>query len=374
MLPAFEKVMLVVQPIALAVLLIYVYGLFCRSLKNPYVLKTVMGGMFGFAAAVAMSAPIPLADGVIVDIRNLFIGIAAAFFGVIGGGIALLTGASMRISIGGDGVALGIGGMMIACMMGGLWGYMLRQRIKHELWGLVLLALMISQHMVVALYLPTTLRDSFIFGLGPTLLAANLIGTIMLGTLIVRERALADENQRLVSEATTDPLTKLMNRNSAAIAFQILRGPKDPAKGTAMLCIDVDNFKAVNDTHGHLTGDAVLVEIADRLTSCLRPHDVISRISGDEFLIVLSDLAPTQAHAVAERCRNAISSTPIHFKGTAMDTSISIGAVWTREQLTFNAFREKSDEALYRAKADGRDAVKFERHEVDEPDIQAAVA
>ncbi|MEO0929205.1 MAG: diguanylate cyclase [Pseudomonadota bacterium] len=366
--------MLVVQPIALAVLLIYLYGLFCRSIENRHVLNAVMGGMFGFAAVAAMSAPIPIADGVIVDIRNLFVGIAAAFFGILGGAIALLMGAAMRVSLGGDGVVLGIFGMMVAGTMACIWGYFLRERIKNETAGLLLLAFMISQHMVVALFLPPALRDSFFIGLGPTLLMANLIGALLLGKLIARERALIAETSRLENEATTDPLTKLINRKTATAAFRDLPELGDPSHGRTMLCIDVDSFKHINDTHGHIQGDKVLVEIADRLSSCLRPEDIISRISGDEFVIVLSNVTPAEAQAIAERCRNAISRKPIQFDEGSLTSSISIGAFWTQLAMSFDNLRERADQALYRAKSNGRDRVAFDIHDMSDEFAKVAVA
>ncbi|MEO0905751.1 MAG: LytS/YhcK type 5TM receptor domain-containing protein, partial [Pseudomonadota bacterium] len=76
MFPAIEKVMLILQPLGLAVMLIYTYGLFQRSLKSKLLVNMLMGKMFGIAACIAMLAPIPIAEGVIIDIRNLFVGIA----------------------------------------------------------------------------------------------------------------------------------------------------------------------------------------------------------------------------------------------------------------------------------------------------------
>lgn len=374
MLPVFEKIMLVVQPIALAILLIYTYGLFSRAVKNPHVLNALMGGVFGLAAAMAMSAPIPIADGVIIDIRNLFIGIAAAFFGPLGGMVALLMGAAMRISIGGEGMMLGVAGMIVASIMGGLWALFLQPRIKKDLNALFVLALMISQHLVLGAFLPPAVRDSFFLGLGPTLLTANLIGTILLGKLIRRERALLAETHRLLDEATTDPLTKLVNRKTAATAFAALPPLRNRSLGQAMLCIDIDAFKGINDTYGHLYGDEVLIDVSAQLSACLRPDDILSRISGDEFVIVLHGVTAWQAKAIAERCRLAIGGTPLVADGKAIRVSISVGAVWTQLESSFIALREKADEALYHAKSNGRDCVAFEIDRFSEDFVESAVA
>ncbi|MDX8346679.1 diguanylate cyclase [Cognatiyoonia sp. IB215446] len=374
MLPAFENMMLVVQPIALAVLVIYLYGLFSRSLQNRHILNSVMGGMLGFAAIAAMSSPIPIADGVIVDIRNLFIGVAAAFFGAVGGIIALVLAATMRISIGGYGMFLGVTGMFVAGLMAWIWGHALRQRIKNENLGLFVLAIMISLQMLTGLFLPPAVRTSFFLGLGPTLLLANLIGAFLLGKLIARERALIAEAKRLENEATTDPLTKLINRQTATAAFRKLPRIEDPSQGQAMLCIDVDSFKGINDSHGHVSGDRVLVEIAKRLSDCLRPVDIVSRLSGDEFVIILHAVTANQALSIAERCRQAIGTRPMTFDSRILRPSISVGAVWTQLPMSFNAFREKADDALYQSKSDGRNCVTFEIHSEPKGFVAAAVA
>ncbi|MEO0918249.1 MAG: diguanylate cyclase [Pseudomonadota bacterium] len=374
MLPAFENIMLIVQPIALAVLVIYLYGLFSRSLQNRHILNCVMGGMLGFAAVAAMSAPIPIADGVIIDIRNLFIGVAAAFFGIAGGAIAIVLGAITRLAIGGDAAWLGVAGMFVAGAMGWLWSFGIRHRLKNENLGLLLLACMISQHMILGLLLPPAVRLDFFIGLGPTLVIANLIGVFLVGKLIARERALIEEAKRLTDEATTDPLTKLINRKTATVAYRNLPAVEDPSQGQAMFCIDVDSFKGINDSHGHVSGDRVLVEIADRLSDSVRPADIVSRLSGDEFVIILNAVTTEQAHSIAERCRKAVSSKPVAFENRILQPSISIGAVWTQMPMSFNGFREKADDALYRSKSDGRNCVTFEVHSEPKNFVAAAVA
>ncbi len=360
MLPIFDKFMLLVPPIALAVLLIYTYGLFFRSIQNRHLLNVIMGVVFGFAAAVAMSAPIPIADGMIIDIRTLFIGVAAAYFGVMGGAVTLIAAVSLRISIGGDGVVIGVAGMIITSIMGLLWAQYIRPKVQNVFKSHFFLGLMISESIALGVFFPPEVRINFFTGLAPVLLVANVFGALLLGKLILREQALVTETHRLMNAATTDPLTKLVNRRSAATAFDALPDLHDISHGQSMFCIDVDDFKGINDTYGHLCGDAVLVEISNRLSACLRPEDIISRISGDEFVIVLHAVTQAQAKAVAERCRAAISKVPVVAEDEKVQPSISVGAVWTRCRLPFNALREKADEALYKAKSNGRNCVAFE--------------
>ncbi len=357
MLALLEKVMLFVEPIALAVLLVYAYGFFSRSARSTNWVNLIMGVVFGLAASAAMSSPISIADGIIVDIRNLFIGLAAAYFGLVGACVAFFIGATARVFIGGEGMFLGIAAMSVAGIMGLIWASLVRPRVHNDILSLLMLGAMISAHLVVGIFLPPAIREAFYQGLGPTLLTANLLGAVILGQLIKRERMILDETDRLTSATMTDALTRLMNRNAAVSAYDALPDPVDHRHGVAMFCIDVDNFKPINDMHGHLRGDAVLVEVAKRMLSCLRPEDVCARLSGDEFMIVLNDITEGDAMAVANRCRDCVRFSPVVADDAQIDVSVSIGGIWLQGKPTFKVFRDLADQALYDAKSEGRDCV-----------------
>lgn len=352
-----EKIMLIVEPLALVVLLVYIYGYFGRSARPAHHVNAIMGCVFGFAAVVAMSFPIPIADGIIVDMRNLFVGIAAAFFGPVGGGIAFACGAVARIIIGGDGMVIGLMGLMVASAMGIAWSTYCQPALKTHTSAYLVLGLMISTHLLIALLMPPTIRDAFLRNLAPVLLAGNLVGSVLLGMLITRERRILVETQLLSQERNTDELTSLMNRNAAMAAYEVLPAKYKQGRGLAMLCIDIDKFKQVNDTYGHLIGDDVLVEIADRLRSCLRENDIFARMSGDEFLIVLTDLTEYNARVIARRCRKVVGGSPVVTHDTLIPVSISVGCGWVQAKVPFDSFRRIADDALYDAKANGRDCV-----------------
>lgn len=360
MLPVLEKVMHIVQPLGLAVLLVYTYGLLQRAIGHAVAMNMLMGAMFGIAALVAMLSPIQIADGIFVDLRSLFVGVAGAFFGFLGGFIALSIAAMTRITLGGDGTMLGLYGLAIAFIMGSAWANFVRPWVRHTPRGYLVLGSMISCYVSVGWLLPPAMRTDFFVNVVPTLVVANVLGAMLLGQLITRERDLFDEARRLASEATTDPLTKLANRATAAAVFSDLPRFQNRHHGQTMICIDVDRFKTINDQHGHLRGDKVLVDIAARLSACVRPNDILSRISGDEFLIVLHDIDPDQARRVADRCLAAVNEAPVIADKVEIDVSISVGAVWTDRKPSFTAFREIADEALYRAKDLGRNCVSFE--------------
>ncbi|MEJ6404564.1 GGDEF domain-containing protein [Yoonia sp. 2307UL14-13] len=356
-----EKTLLFVEPTALAFLLVYAYSVVSREGWMKDHVNIVMGVAFGLCAVVAMMNPIPIVEGVIVDIRALFVGAAAAFFGIVGGAIALSFGLITRFSIGGDGAAIGMTSMTIAMLMGLAWAAWVRPRMQNPLRSFLVLGAMISVQLGLGLMLADGVREVFFYKLAPVVLVSHLIGAPFLGMLIARERVLLDEQKELKNAVSVDPLTQLMNRQAALSQYAALENGTIPSKGIAMLCIDVDHFKSINDTHGHLRGDQVLVEIARRMKACLRPDDIFARMSGDEFVIVLNDLMADQARAVADRCQNSISAYPMIADGAEIDMSVSVGCTWVAERPDFLTLRTAADTALYRAKRDGRDRLAFDK-------------
>jgi diguanylate cyclase (GGDEF)-like protein len=126
-------------------------------------------------------------------------------------------------------------------------------------------------------------------------------------------------------------------------------------KGLAFLMIDIDHFKHINDTYGHLQGDAVLAELAKILKSGKRESDVCARYGGEEFGLILHETNETGAMTLAERIRASVESAT--FPG-ALKLTISIGVAATDDETQFTALIEKADQALYAAKQAGRNAVR----------------
>jgi two-component system cell cycle response regulator len=175
------------------------------------------------------------------------------------------------------------------------------------------------------------------------------------------ESTMAD-NRRLELLAQTDPLTKLLNRRALneRLAAEMERVRRYNTT-VAVLLIDLDHFKSINDNHGHLTGDEVLCEVAALLQRGVRAVDVVARYGGEEFLIVLPETGATGAAAFAERLREYIESFLFaQSRRAPVRLTTSIGVA------TFPGFGVESvddlfaaaDQALYRAKAEGRNRVR----------------
>jgi len=159
----------------------------------------------------------------------------------------------------------------------------------------------------------------------------------------------------LKKQAERDSLTKLLNKASTQQAVTEYLENRNPDSIAALLVLDMDNFKAVNDTHGHLYGDAVLTQIGNTLLGLFRAHDIIGRIGGDEFLVFLKNVPSREM--VRDRCQLLLDTFRNLLKGLMPDISVSIsigGAICPANGSTYAELFRHADEALYTVKRKGK--------------------
>ncbi len=174
--------------------------------------------------------------------------------------------------------------------------------------------------------------------------------------------ALAEKRENLYrQEAETDALTGLANRrklrDSGASAVRLARSNGEPL---AILMIDIDHFKRVNDTFGHGVGDSALQTVADLCRKAIRQTDIAARFGGEEFVIVLPNTPESHALEIAERLRKAVQNVPIFSEAaTPVRLTVSIGIACTKpdSQDDFDKLLNDADLAMYAAKNDGRNQV-----------------
>jgi diguanylate cyclase (GGDEF)-like protein/PAS domain S-box-containing protein len=174
----------------------------------------------------------------------------------------------------------------------------------------------------------------------------------------------------LAQAARHDPLTDLPNRTLFRELLQraIAQNTRAPFKSYAVLFIDLDGFKLVNDTHGHVVGDRFLKAIGERLQSQLRPGDALARLGGDEFAVLTENFADTgDVRTIAERLQQALAE-PLPVSGLQLRGAASIGIViGDPKQRSVDAILRDADIAMYRAKAAGRG-----RYELFDPEMHAS--
>lgn len=166
--------------------------------------------------------------------------------------------------------------------------------------------------------------------------------------------------------SSRDALTGLINRRSfmAALEQQLDRTAR-AGESALLLMVDIDHFKSINDTHGHLAGDAVIRAVSQALIDTVRPMDTVARFGGEEFAVIFPDCPPAFAPVVAERIRERVADLRVVFQDQLpLQVTVSCGGAlappWVRGvALDWIA---RADEQMYRAKADGRNRVRIEEH------------
>lgn len=179
----------------------------------------------------------------------------------------------------------------------------------------------------------------------------------------MRTRRLQDElrvrNAELELLSATDALTGLYSRRFIAEHLQrAVARVRRHGHALSLLMVDVDRFKAINDTHGHGVGDVVLIAVAERMRARLRAEDLLARWGGEEFLVLLMDTEGDAAAVVGEALREAVKIAPVDHAGHAVHPTVSVGwAEWHASGDSADELMRRADAALYRAKQLGRDRV-----------------
>lgn len=171
--------------------------------------------------------------------------------------------------------------------------------------------------------------------------------------LLTGERLLQDKLGLLRLEAQSDALTGLANRRALQAALDTLMAS---GRDFAVLALDIDHFKRVNDTHGHDAGDEVLKHLANLLRHGSRSHDLACRVGGEEFTMLLPDTGPADARQIAERIRQAVEQAETPYVGRL---TLSIGVACRQpDTLLAETVLKQADEQLYKAKQNGRNRVE----------------
>lgn len=309
---------------------------------------------------VAMGFPLKFAPGVVFDLRHVFLIIAASYGGWQAALMTAAAAAAFRVMEDGPGVSAGLAGIAISALVGlGLAALHAQRELSAvRLW---LHGLSASLSLSSVFLLPWPFSLEVFQSVAVPFIIINFAGVLIAGDSLNKYRRKMGRERDLVRETWIDPVTGLANRR----AFDTL-GPgmaRDAIRdsgGYAMMIIDVDTFKSINDTFGHARGDTVLRRISDTVAGMAREHDLVARFGGDEIVLVLPGCDRVAAQKVADRILTGVSAVPFEVDGVHLRLTVSIGfAVTDTAHKSFNQAFEEADAALYRAKKSGRNRAEM---------------
>ena len=173
------------------------------------------------------------------------------------------------------------------------------------------------------------------------------------------EIELLKTKEKLTEAASTDFLTNVYNRRHFSyLAKNEIERCDRSSQHVALVLLDIDHFKRINDQYGHAAGDKVLCELTERISKCLRGYDIFTRVGGEEFAILLPETTSAEANNIASRYLRKISNTPFMFEQQALKVTVSIGISESYlENRNLDLMLKSADENLYIAKQTGRNKV-----------------
>ena len=185
----------------------------------------------------------------------------------------------------------------------------------------------------------------------------NLLICLVITSIVITlvSLAMGRYQRRISALATTDQLTDLPNRRGFdLLANQAVQEARRNPSPLCALMLDLDNFKQLNDSQGHMAGDEVLRRFASDLRSTLRQSDIICRWGGEEFILLLKDTTPDQARELGEKIRQQTERNTISFNGSDLQITTSLGLAQLHAGESLEQLITRADRALYRAKQSGR--------------------
>ena len=215
----------------------------------------------------------------------------------------------------------------------------------------------------------------FELGLSQITLQGALIGLAISSVLInvhIRkitdlENALLNKNRELEVLATVDGLTGVMNKRMFnEMMRKYLETTHRNDKPLSFLYLDLDHFKKINDQHGHQVGDIMLIKFTDVVGKCLRKSDLLGRVGGEEFAVVLFETDSESAKRVAEKILQRVQESSYQYEQKLVKMTTSIGLSWKLSASDLQeAIQQRADKALYKAKAEGRNRVEICKQDID---------
>jgi diguanylate cyclase len=327
------------------------------NLTVSYKDKFLFGLTQGILGIILMLFTINITTGVILDFRHIAILLAALYGGAFASIIAGITISIFRIVYFGvtSTSVIAATSMFLIAVACAIVSKLNINKFKKFIYMNFISSIIISCTLLIIITDPTTFRNTLIY----FWLASFSIGILAYYIFHYMHTSITLLN-RLKQESTIDFLTGLNNVRQFDYSLnQSFLDVKDKNERLSILTIDIDFFKKVNDTYGHLSGDAVLQQLGTILSTFCRSFDIVSRIGGEEFSVILPDCPSDQSVEVAERLRVAVETHEFIISNEVkINITISIGAATYPDNVAkLDDLINQADTALYSAKHNGRNKV-----------------
>ncbi|WP_424983873.1 GGDEF domain-containing protein [Maritalea sp. S77] len=349
----FKFIVSLIEAMGILALISLVYGVIVRMNLGSNIKSVLIGLLFSSAALLAMFTPVEFAPGIIFDGRAIMVALGAAFGGLPAAVIVAIFAGAARLYIGGAGALSGTVGILLSALLGYLWMRAYARSTRPKFVKLATGGAFISLEFLAIFILPHDIAIGLFLNLYPIIITSFILITVILGLLIEREHQIIEFTDQLNTAANTDHLTGLLNRRGFEEHLETLSKKDDLS---SLIVLDLDHFKAVNDDYGHDGGDRALVSIAETIKTYTRPQDIVVRLGGEEFAIYMPKVDSKAATISADRILDHIRSTKIVSGTHKFSVTASAGIADYCPKLTefWQAIRN-ADQALYRAKREGRD-------------------
>lgn len=345
---------------ALLITIIYVSGLIYKQFfdrAGQKIKNTLLVFLTVFSGWISMLFGIRLDQNVIFDLRFIPVIVAAMFVSnpvfvfLAGFGIGLA-----RLTFGANEAAIsGFYSMVILSLTGVLLLVLLEKASFYKKMLFFIFGIN-TVHILTIGFFEIIPFENYFAEILPVAFPVNICLTILVVWVVNDLNSEYTSKLTLIDSAQRDPLTKLYNRRAFMRYYkQFINGEKGDAP-FVIAFIDIDHFKKVNDTYGHLIGDMVLQTVSARILHNLRNMDIIARYGGEEFVIILPDCTKENAFAIINRIRERVESHPIHVNNFSIPITLSAGLAGTPD-CTADHLLKLADDALYKAKRSGRNKV-----------------
>ncbi len=344
-----------------AIAMITIVALLCKPALSHFslqVMPVALGFLMGGVAILQMSSPILIAPGIIVDLRNLPIALAAAFLGVRGLVPALLMATVTRIWLGGAGMQAGVLALFFAGAGGLLWAHLSRAAERRGFAWLSLLGVLASAHLFAAMLIPAGARQLFLIECAPVLVALNMIGAWIVGSLLEQHNAQLKNIQKLSESAHHDPQTGLLNKRGFTKQLAAYRAESRQPASIGALQIRLRHLGWVQKMYGTDARDMVLQTFGNCLLNNLRSGDLALRADQDRIAVLLPDISQATMIELTDQISKSLSQAPVPVADLEdLRVGVDMGMVWetriTDPLTTLNRALQQLDPSLAGARPSG---------------------